>query len=728
MRFEIHTLARWVPRAVATAALLAGVMLPGMAQAAAAQPPANQSLSVTVADMAPTTPVLTTTPRRLTIVLLLTNKTANPLYDVTLDVDRDAPIAQQALLEQLMAHPAPSADSSSLSPLPAVQLQAPIGARQTVKVVYRTTTSEANDHNGICLCQTAGGGVYPINFTATAAAEPGGQTNQVGFGQTYLPSFHDDPKPVQVSWVWPLIDRPHRLIDGSTFADDGLAESVRTGGRLDRALAVVERVAPQVHLTLVIDPELIDELAVMSNPYQVDEGGKVFPGTGTEAARAWLKRLRDVIASTEPSLTPYADPDIDAVTRAGLSWNNDFGSDQASRVVGALGFPAGREVAWPAGETITAAALRRVVSAGTSEVVVNDSTLPGGRSQTPRPDALAPLPAQFGVPGTVAAVTDHVLQSFANPILAPHQDSTATLPQLVSDLAVRAAQDPSRSHYAVITAGRYVDASPTVAARTILATAHTTWSRSLTLGQAASTVEPVDHGPLVEPNPNAEIDRQLLASASSATDFVQSFSSALTGADATRLLGGLPAAIQRTESSAWRVNRLRGASFATALTHQVDTWQSGVYIVRPSNGAYTLASNDSPLFVTVVNTLPVEVDVRVSITTVNGVTGFRTDNVQVQRIPSGARSSLKIQAHVQRAGRFQVDAALLAPDGSALGKSVRLNIHCTALGAVGVIITAVACGVLVLALGYRVMRRIRARPEGPAVDESPQPEPAGVGA
>ena len=177
------------------------------------------------------------------------------------------------------------------------------------------------------MCQTAGGGVYPINFTATAAAEPGGQTNQVGFGQTYLPSFHDDPKPVQVSWVWPLIDRPHRLI-GTARRSPTTASPSRcgTGGRLDRALAVVERVAPKVHLTLVIDPELIDELAVMSNPYQVDEGGKVFPGTGTEAARAWLKRLRDVIASTEPSLTPYADPDIDAVTRAGLSWNNDFGA------------------------------------------------------------------------------------------------------------------------------------------------------------------------------------------------------------------------------------------------------------------------------------------------------------------------------------------------------------------------------------------------------------------
>jgi hypothetical protein len=727
VRFETHTLARWVPRAVATAALLAGAMLPGMAQAAA-QPPPEQSMTVRVVDMAPTTPTYTTTPAPLTIVVELTNTSGAPLYDVSLDVERDVPVTRQAQLEQLMSQPAQSGDAGSLSPLPPAKVAAAIESHQTVRVSYHTTTSQVNDGKGICLCQSEGGGIYPVNFTALAASEPSGETGEVGFGQTYLPSFRDTPKPVQVSWVWPLIDRPHRLLDGSTFVDDGLAASIRPGGRLDRALTVVQQVATRVHLTLVIDPELIDELAVMSDHYQVDQGGKVFTGTGTEAARSWLTRLRSVILSTEVSLTPYADPDIDAVTRAGLSWSDNFGSQQLTRVQGALGFPAASDIAWPAGETITSAALRQLVSRGTSEVVLNDSTLSAARSLTPRPDALAPLPAQFGVPGSVAAVTDHIVQSFAGPILTRHQDSTATLPQLVSDLAVRASEQPDRSHYVVVTAGRYVDASPIVAARTILATARTAWSTSLTLGQAASTVQPVDHGSLVEPGTGAELAPTVLASAARASNFVRSFSSALTASDAATLLGTMPAAIQRTESSAWRVNRLRGASFSAALTRQIDKWQSGVYIVRPSNGTYTLASNDSPLFVTVVNTLPVQVDVRVSIATVNGVAGFSTDNVRVQRIPSGARSSLKIQAHVQRAGRFQVDASLLAPDGSTLGRPVRLNIHCTALGAVGVIITAVAGGVLVLALAWRVIRRMRDRPHGPTIDESPRPEPAGVGA
>jgi hypothetical protein len=710
---------RAITATVATATVLAASLLIGMGQASA-QPPPGGSVTVTVVNMTPTTPKYTSTPEPLSIVLALTNTTSAPLYDVNLDVERDVPIVLQDQLERLIAQPASSTDRSSLSELPAVKLDIPLAPHEIRQITYKTTTSEVNDGKGICLCQSSGGGIYPIDFTAFAAAEPAGESGQVGFGQTYLPSFRDNPKPVQVSWVWPLIDRPHRLIDGSVFVDDALAKSVAPNGRLDRALAVVERVAPDVHLTLMIDPELIDELVAMSGPYQVEMSGKRSTGTGTEPAKRWLARLRSIITSTDVSLTPYADPDIDAVTRANLSWSDNFGPLQLTRVQSALGIPADGDIAWPAGEQITSAALGQLLRRGTSEVLLSDDALPGAKAKSPRPDALAPLPAEFGAPGAVAAVTDNLLQKFAQPLLTPSPSRTQTLPLLVSDLAVRAAQEPDRSHYVVINADRYVDPSPTLAARAILDTARTVWSTSLTLNQAAAVVRPVDHGQLVEAGPGKEIPPSVITEAGKASTFVRSFSSILNTDDATRLLGGLPAAIQRAESSAWRVDRLRGGSFATGLAQQAGRWANGVSIVQPSSGSYTLASNDAPLFVTVVNSLPVDVNVRVAITTVNGVAGFRTDSMRVQHIPSGARASLKIQAHVQRAGRFQVDASLQAPDGSTLGKPVRLNIHCTALGAVGVIITAVACGVLVVALAFRVIRRIRSGPKRPNIDVPPR--------
>lgn len=721
MTFKRHL----ITATVAAGAVLGASLMIGAGEAFA-QPPPEDSLTVTVVNMTPTTPQYTSTPAPMTITLSLTNTTTAPMYDVNLDVERDVPIVRQDQLEKLMDEPAATSDRSSLSPLPPIKLDTPLAPHEVRQILYQTTTSEVNDGKGICLCQSSGGGIYPIDFSAFAATEPAGESGQVGFGQTYLPSFRDNPMPVQVSWVWPLIDRPHRLLDGSVFVDDGLAKSVGANGRLDRALRVVESVASDVHLTLMIDPELIDELVAMSGPYQVDIAGTRTAGTGTEAAKSWLARLRSIITSTDVSLTPYADPDIDAVARAGLTWSDNFGPIQQQRVQTALGIPADGDIAWPAGERVTSAALGQLLSRGTSEVVLNDSALPGAKTVSPRPDALAPLPAEFGVPGAVAAVTDSLLQKFAGPALTQSATRTQTIPQLVSDLAVRAAEEPDRSHYVVISANRYVDPSPDVAARAILETARTAWSTSLTLNQAAATVRPVDHGQLVQPGSRGEVLPWVIIQAGKASAFVRSFSSILGTDDAARLLAGLPAAIQRSESSGWRVNPGRGASFAAGLGQQTARWANGVSIVQPSRGSYTLASNDAPLFVTVVNNLPVDVNVRVAITTVNGVAGFRTDNVRVQRIPSGARVSLKIQAHVQRAGRFQVQALLHAPDGSALGAPVILNIHCTALGAVGVIITAVACGVLVLALAFRVIRRIRSGPKRPSTDAPPPRRPLPV--
>jgi hypothetical protein len=176
-----------------------------------------------------------------------------------------------------------------------------------------------------------------------------------------------------------------------------------------------------------------------------------------------------------------------------------------------------------------------------------------------------------------------------------------------------------------------------------------------------------------------------------------------------------------------------GAAFAGRLDALVGALQHGVYISRPSSGTYTLASNDAPLPITVVNTLLVDVHVRVRVTTANDVAGFHADDTRVVTIPRAAsqtsptRDTLKIPTRVQRAGTFQVNAALLTPDGTQLGSSVPLSIHSTALGVVGVIITAVAIGILVLALAIRVVRRVRRRATHPTEPAEPA-EPAPIGA
>ena len=52
----------------------------------------------------------------------------------------------------------------------------------------------------------------------------------------------------------------------TVFTDEQLAGEISPGGRLDRALQVAELVAGKVRLTLVVDPDLLDSLAVMASP------------------------------------------------------------------------------------------------------------------------------------------------------------------------------------------------------------------------------------------------------------------------------------------------------------------------------------------------------------------------------------------------------------------------------------------------------------------------------
>jgi hypothetical protein len=185
----------------------------------------------------------------------------------------------------------------------------------------------------------------------------------------------------------------------------------------------------------------------------------------------------------------------------------------------------------------------------------------------------------------------------------------------------------------------------------------------------------------------------------------------LTAENANSLFRGVPAGIQRAQSAGWATSPTAAARAAQQLNDLVSAWQSAVYVAKPANGSYTLASANSPLFVTVVNTLNVPVKVKVTLTTADGVIGFHADDIGTQQVPAnGQHAVLRVPVHVQRSGRFTIAVGVTTPSGVALGEPVVLNIRSTALGGVGVIITAVAAAVLFVALLVRLVRRSRPQP------------------
>jgi hypothetical protein len=430
-------------------------------------------------------------------------------------------------------------------------------------------------------------------------------------------------------------------------------------------------------------------------------------------------------------ITPPSDPDVQAIVRQRLPWTATLSDGASTRVAAALGVPSLApfgDVYWAAGGTTTPQALSSVVDHGASALILDDTTFASDVSAYPRPDGVATLTAS-GVSSPVrVAVTDSAVQKWAGAVLGRGGLGPAALPQLVSELAVRAADQPQQSHYVVITPDRHLDPSVSLVTRAILETASTSWSAALPVRAALRSVPPTDRGALGATDPNREIPAAVVGQAVAAANFADSFGSALSQADAVKLLGGIPSAVQRTVSSAWRDWRAQGVQSVSALTSIVAGLQNGVQIAQPAVGTYTLASNSAPLFVTVVNSLPVPVTVQVSIQTVNNIVGFSAQTLQHETIPARQQVSLRMAVKVQRAGRFQVDATLATPDGTPLGQPVRLQVRSTALGGIGVTITLVATGILVVALVVRFVRRFRHRRRPPPTDRSAPPaQPMAVG-
>ena len=683
-----------------------------------ASAPANEALAsasatsapitMTLVSTSPVAPAVAPTDSTVTVAVTITNNTDTALTRLQIRGVRDSPIIRSSALDTMLAHPVPPADNSLTQPMPTTVYTAEVAAHSSAQFSYSFLASSVRQSGGVCLCQS---GIYPIDLTAYAAG-PTSSPAQVAWVQTYIVSAASAPATEQVSWLWPLIDRPHQLADADVFLNDDLASEIATGGRLDRALQTLEQVSAASLVTVVIDPQLIDELSQMSTGYRVQSGATTVAGSGSAAAAAWLNRLRTVLTTLPFTFTPYGDPAVNAVTAAHLSWSSGLSALTTARISAALGrlpTTANATVAWPPGETLTTDALGRLALDGTTTVVLNDSTLAGAKNASPALSAVAPV-AVAGQPNTTmrALVTSSALEQRVNGLLAAGGSQLAQLPALLAELALPALQTKASPSFVVLTPDRYVDASPATAAAVITSTAQSSWSQPIAAATAAATITPTDHGNLVPPDTgHYGGSTQLIAAATNATAFVTEFSSALAPSDQATVLGSFPAAIAACQSAAWGVYPTAANTFDGMLAGLQASLSGQVQIVRPANGSYSLASSSAPLLISIANNLSVPVSVRITMSSVGGVAGFRTDDAGVQTIPAASRRTIKVQAHVSRSGHFRVEAVLLMPAGAAFGAPLPLTIYSSALGTIGVIITVVAAAVLLLALVYRFVRRWR---------------------
>ena len=471
-----------------------------------------------------------------------------------------------------------------------------------------------------------------------------------------------------------------------------------------------------------------------------------FPGTvagsGEVAAAAFLQQLRPLLAQYPTLQLPAGDPDVVALVRAGLT-------DQVTAAV-TEGQAIATRVLGPeaAGKLITGMAVP--VAGALEPATLTALTDAGQRSSVLSGNAVQSTGDAGDRPTDSAVVAIDTTTGSGNPVSAP---AVLSMGGVLAGLGALADRPPTSgwalrvNSLTALLAQQHFDGSTTPS---VYVPDHR-WSpdrsglRLLTCLLATlgtnQVIGPVSLTALTgSPSTPAELSYPAGAQASELSpDYLARVNQA--GQDVAELraaLGSVPQSVDpavvldpldeslaASGSSAFRVNPEVGeANLATVEATTADI-RDGVTISSAGN-SYTLASETSPLVLTVQNSLPYNVPVRVQITGGERV-GLTVTDPGVQVIPAGRALQVKIPAEVTRSGQFQVGAQLLTSDGTAWSDPVQLSVESSAYGAVTVVIIILAGGVLLIMVILRITQRLRTRRDRPAVigngETSAAPDP-----
>jgi len=439
---------------------------------------------------------------------------------------------------------------------------------------------------------TAGIGTFGVYPVAAQVSDPAG--NVLASDQTLLPFWSGRQaaglqRPLAIAWVWPLIDQPHHEVCATPAADDlltsnELAASLAPTGRLS-ALLAAGRANAAAHLTWVIDPALLGDVATMTHPYQVDlssdcAGASAQPAS--KAATAWLTALRMVTSGQPTVITPYADVDVAALVHGGL--NADLtsayttGYAVADQVLHRAFAPS---IAVPAGGTADLSVLTTLATAEhISTVVLDSSEMPPSDTAVFEPDdAVTSIRTPAGTTMDVL-LADPVLTSVlqagdTGSGVVPPGTQFAVSQRFLAETAMIAAEAPDSARSIVVAPPSAWSPSATLADELLSETVHAPWLTPTALGSLART--PDTYASMARQPPPAsraspgELSRGYLGTVG-AVDAALGVYKSMLYRPAPSYLQSLDEERAATESSAWRGG---GAGQGLALAESLSSYLSG---------------------------------------------------------------------------------------------------------------------------------------------------------
>ena len=530
--------------------------------------------------------------------------------------------------------------------------------------------------------------------------------------RTLIPYVPDTVAPVNVTWLWPLATAPAQTPD-DVLLGDAIPREISPGGRLDDLLTAG---ASSPSISWVVDSQLLQVASDMSDGYLVDKGGTIRAGTAADDAATWLVRAREILGVPEDTarstprqrplwVMPYADPDADALTRAGLATDvvraTTAAPDVAARQLDRL--PDGT-LAWAAGGRLDREALDILASAGVSTVVVRDKAAPAVPGLGYTPSGYLDVEASGG--SVRALVADPGLLT----ALELPQGNQATIldarQRFLSELAFVALEPTEESRYLIAAAGspRW-DPNPRLLRAIIASIRGTQWTRLVPVSTVLALPDAQTERVF---DPEARRARELSAA------YLQRINATQASLDSLRtvLTDPLPvtapiaSALLRAESSAWRTRPREGERLLDSIDASLAETGSSVYVVPRDN--VVLSGDRGSVPVTVTNDFDQTVRVGVVITA-DPAARLDAQPLESVEIEPGRRASLEVPVRVVGGEALTVSVQLTDPSGQAFGEPVSLELRTTAYSRAALWVAIAAAAVLVLLVVYDIVRRARQR-------------------
>jgi len=552
-------------------------------------------------------------------------------------------------------------------------------------------------------------GVYPL---AAQALDAFG--NPLAIDRTLLPFWPGNgaAKPLDTAWIWPLIDAPQQGMCGQTLATNSLAGSLGAGGRLGTLLAAGQQWGQQDDLTWVVDPALLSDADVMTRPYAVG-GDATCSGRQHERASAtaasWLSQLSDTTATEPMVVTPYADADVAALTRAGLTQNTRTAYRLGDSVAaGILSRSVSASIAWPSDGTADAAVLTSLANdGGVSTVVLNSGEMPSNDGQYD--NALnATTTGSGSTMGVLLADSEITSVLSSASASSPASAQFGAEQDFLAQTAMILAEGPNLQRSVVIAPPRYWDPSASEAAALLSMTSSAPWLHKTDLSALAaaaarlSTRTPAPASTPAGPELSSDYTAQIAAVDQSAALYKD-----LLYQPGANVLNSVDAAVAVTTSAAWRDTGEAGGQLALNLvSDNLKSNEQKVHIIGIQGRKFLLGGTSGTTPVSVQNLLDVEVQVRVVATPSAGSQLSVGKFQDVILVPPGKTNTAHVPLSSNAITTTTMQLQLQTKDGSPLTwTSQSVSVQVTRYGRALLVLIAAALGVLVLASVARWIRR-----------------------